>query len=225
MLAGVDNTVAAQLEVRGWAIIDFPPTSSLLELADGVGVPRVARPGGAQIDRLRPRSKSEAEPNSLSSLHGLGAFPLHTDGAHCRVPPRFIMLRLAGIAASSTPTLVLDLHYAVTDLRQEMKTAVWLVNAGRRRFYTTTFSSLKGHNVFRLDQGCMRPASPTAQRLAPRLRHRLRAAAADRIEWPAGQVLVLDNWRVAHGRGTVAESDASCRVLERVLIDPDSDLP
>src|ERR1700756_4797511 len=47
---------------------------------------------GQTIEPLAPRKRALARAKSLSVVHGLGSFPMHTDGAHRLQPPRFIVL-------------------------------------------------------------------------------------------------------------------------------------
>jgi hypothetical protein len=42
------------------------------------------------------------------------------------------------------------------------------------------------------------------------------------IDWTDGRVLVLDNWRVLHGRGPANVAVKKQRALERVLIADDT---
>jgi len=39
------------------------------------------------------------------------------------------------------------------------------------------------------------------------------------IDWQPDQILILDNWRVLHARGSADSDDADTRVLERVLVE------
>lgn len=77
-------------------------------LGRSLGIPVSVRPGGPTTYRLTPTPVSEAAPRSLSAIYGLDAFPFHTDAAHHRVPPRYLILRLADGARSDTPTVVVD---------------------------------------------------------------------------------------------------------------------
>lgn len=42
---------------------------------------------GVTTMQLRPMATKEAPPRTLSALHGMGAQPLHTDGAHLSLDP------------------------------------------------------------------------------------------------------------------------------------------
>jgi L-asparagine oxygenase len=60
----------------------------------------------AQWHSLTPKANSEASPVSYSGLYGLGEFPMHTDMAHWRMPPRYLVLwAQAGSIDVKTPLL------------------------------------------------------------------------------------------------------------------------
>ena len=62
---------------------------------------------GRLAQELVPRATST--PNTYSGLYGLNRFPFHTDLAHWRLPPRYLLLRcLRGYA--DVQTLLLDGH-------------------------------------------------------------------------------------------------------------------
>lgn len=47
---------------------------------------------GRKVEPLIPTTQAAANAKSLSVVHGLGSFPMHTDGAHRLQPPRFVVL-------------------------------------------------------------------------------------------------------------------------------------
>lgn len=60
---------------------------------------------GEFVQHLVPRATST--PNTYSGIFGLGRFPFHTDLAHWRRPPRYLMLRCVK-GFDDVPTLLLD---------------------------------------------------------------------------------------------------------------------
>ena len=187
-------------------------------LASALGRSVPARRGGEATDRLRPTLPQNAAPRSLSATYGLAAFPFHTDGAHHRVPPRFVLMRLADGAASGTPTLLVDgyrsLIHAVD--RKMLARETWLVRGGfGRTFYAPILDTARG--LLRFDPGCMRHPAGTAPKGGGILMRRLEQAPLTRIDWTQDATLVVDNWRMLHARGAVAPSDTG-RCLIRTLV-------
>lgn len=116
-----------------WSLLEWPSEKELLPLAERFGSPVSVRRSDAVASLLRPTTKSEASPRSLSALHGTGAFPFHTDCAHHRIPPRFTLLRLAHRSESDRPTLLLPLKELALNEAEaaRLRNTVWLVNGGR----------------------------------------------------------------------------------------------
>jgi hypothetical protein len=194
-------------------------TADLLSLAESLGEVTPSRAGGPPVDELRPKPSSEAQPRSLSGQHGLGAFPYHTDAAHHLLPPRYVLLRLASERRSVVKTLVASLprRLRLND-RQTLEHDVWLVDGGRGRFLTSVLSHVDGQSceMFRFDEGCMRPADKTCG-AARTVILRILANRGVAIEWVPARTIVLDNWRTLHAREGAPLDDAD-RVLERVLV-------
>jgi hypothetical protein len=212
-----------RLHEVGWIVLDRDPDTSVLEVGAMLGAPVPSRRGGPLVDELRPTHSSNARHRSLSATHGLGAFPLHTDAAYMKVPPRFLLLAYQGESRSSRATVVLD-FMALPFSRDERTTLlddVWRVDGGpTTRFLASVLSDriTRRTKLVRFDEGCMAPASTAflgSQRLVQRL---LLDSKPQRIAWTPGRILVLDNWRVLHGRAPSTHDDSGARVLERVLV-------
>jgi hypothetical protein len=113
-------------------------------VAEGVGKllgEPVAGRQGRMIEPLTPTKQAGANSKSLSVVHGLGSFPMHTDGAHRLRPPRFVVLVCASPGTSPVPTTLLrfrDLQFTASD-RARFEAAPFLVRNGRGSFYSTIF--------------------------------------------------------------------------------------
>lgn len=204
---------------HGWSLVEFRGNQNeYLQFASQFGKPRASRLNGPLVDRLSPLSQHESKRNSMSAAFGLGAFPFHTDAAYFRIPPRYMLLRMAGSSACERHTLVKDFGDVIASgmLRRD----VWLVNGGRDRFYTPIVDEdiIAGRLVFRFDPCCMRPVHDffESERV---VQDAIQQAKDVAIKWAPGLLLILDNWRVLHARGEAPQSDDSGRLLERVLID------
>jgi L-asparagine oxygenase len=214
-----DRTLRATVDRRGWAVMEVRSTADLLSLADSLGDITPSRAGGPPVDELRPKPSSQAQPRSLSGQHGLGAFPYHTDAAHHLLPPHYVLLRFASECPSARRTLLASIPRRIGERdRQILEHDVWLVDGGRGRFLTSILSYPDGCSceMFRFDEGCMRPADK-AFGGARAVILRVIANRSVAIEWVPTRTVVLDNWRTLHAREGARLEDAD-RVLERVLV-------
>lgn len=207
------------LSVRGWVELCFPAREDLLVLAATFGEPCSLRRDGPLIDRLSPTQRQSARPGTMSSYFGIGAFPFHTDGAYLRVPPRFIVLRLAPGSRSQRPTLLFDGASLGTSREEKQALArdVWFVRGGIRNFLSSVVNDtvIPGHIVVRFDRCCMTPATPHSRELARILDIALESNNPVQIDWIEDRALVLDNWRMLHARGNCHTESSETRLLER----------
>jgi len=205
---------------RGWSILEINPGSELLEISRALGEPMASRINGPLVDILRVVEAENARERSLSAKYGTGAFPWHTDLAHIRIPPRFVLMRSLG-AAGARPSLLFDTNGLCRSPYEDasLRTDIWLVNGGRGRFLTPIINDtlLRETRIFRYDPCVMRPmqqTSPSAA-LIKRLNHS-RATAV--IQWAPGLCVIIDNWRMAHARAPQPGKPEPERMMERVLI-------
>jgi hypothetical protein len=90
-----------------------------------------------------------------------------------------------------------------------------LVRAGRRSFYSTILAM--GGAFFRYDPGCLEAVDERGQRALRLVEERIAGAPSDVHHWCQGDILIIDNWRVLHGRSP--SDQGSGRRLVRILID------
>lgn len=179
--------------------------------------------GLAKVQLLTPRLITASTPNTYSGNFGTGEFPLHTDLAHWAVPPRYIALRcLSG--TNTVSTSVLDslgvvqtvgsetMRMAIVQPRRPLRNGKHLlrllerpagVHSDRIR-WDTIF--LKPSNAF---------AAATVTSISVALHH---AQPVQFILRKPGDTLVLDNWRVLHGRSSVS-ADEFQRVIARAYLE------
>jgi hypothetical protein len=100
--------------------------------------------------------------------------------------------------------------------RQEevlLRSGVFMVRNGRASWYSTILSGERPY--VRFDPGCMFPATADGHEAGRILQQHLAACRPTRIDWNQGKLVVLDNWKLFHGRES-ADGDND-RVLLRVL--------
>jgi L-asparagine oxygenase len=158
------------------------------------------------VHQLTPRVTSGL--NHYSGIFGLGAFPFHTDMAHWREPPRYMMLRcVKGHGGVSTDILdsrsILDsvgrseLSRALVKPRRPLNGLMPLMSLFRPQ-------SAAHDALFRWDDVFLVPASPAGKHGMALVKVALPSLSRASIvlENP-GDTLWIDNWRVLHGRSKV----------------------
>jgi alpha-ketoglutarate-dependent taurine dioxygenase len=215
------NALTARVQKDGWLKSTVETGDDLHAAAETIarmlGNPIQGR-AGRTLEPLIPTELTRANAKSLSVVHGLGSFRMHTDGAHLLQPPRFVVLVCASPGRDPAPTTLLrfrDLHVTEHE-RCLLEAAPFLVHNSRRSFYSTICS--RSRPFIRFDEGCMVPQSEEAQASAWLIAHRIKDVGATAVHWNTGDVLIIDNWNVLHGRGLEATQASSDRKLFRVSV-------
>lgn len=204
----------------GYALIHaYQPQSSTLEVAESIGSV-ITIPNMDAVQGLRPQPKHKAPANIYSGNYGLGAFPFHTDLAHWYLPPRYLLLRCV-IPAAEVVTFLLHFESALADLN-----AVSI-----RRALCRPRRRLNGHlallrlvqpmptrALFRWDQLFLTVANDPAREIEDHLRTICPENVDTRIVFKSpGDTLIIDNWKIMHGRSAVPEGGLN-RLIERVYL-------
>lgn len=174
------------------------------------------------IQTLSPRHVHDAEPNTYSGNFGTGEFPLHTDLAHWAVPPRYVALRcVSGVGAVGT-TLFDGFVVANSVGRSRLRMA--LVQPRRplqNRLQLLRLLDAECHDEsvrFRWDSIFLKPATDFAATVVADVTAFLaRACTRQAVLEEPGDTLLLDNWRLLHGRSAVP-IDACDRKLNRAYL-------
>jgi hypothetical protein len=218
------NTSRIALEVfrLGWVETVLPYEIDLLSYAAKFGRPVASRRNGTLIDRLAPKPQEEARRNSMSAQRGLETFLFHSDAAYFRVPPRFVFLRLAEGASSTSDTLLLGTRELAFSERQlaDLRRDIWVVRSGHSPFYAPVVGCNGGSNSWflRYDPCCMTPALPGSNKSEAALQNAFAVAKPEAVAWAPEKVIIIDNWRALHAREAVRAEDRDRRLLERVLV-------
>jgi Taurine catabolism dioxygenase TauD, TfdA family len=212
------NLLYARLRTEGWASLSLRRemipnlADKVVEVACGLG-DVVAGSGRTPVEVISPRSQTNARPASLSRHFGDGPLPLHCDTAHWTIPCRYIVLACEIVGRIETPTLLLDTRDLKFSDEERLlaRSATFLVRNGWRSFYASLIDSQQ--SFVRIDPGCMEPvteASVAAMQLYHYESHRSRVIS---FAWNAGDILIIDNWRVLHGRGNESTADSDRRLI------------
>jgi alpha-ketoglutarate-dependent taurine dioxygenase len=139
----------------------------------------------------------------------VGAFPLHSDGAHLSQPPDYIVL--AANSASPTPTLLWSEEINWLALQDDLRHGLFRVAGGDRSFLAVAHDGTR----LRFDPGCMLPIDRRSKRV---LEYFASAVSdASRHYWSGErQVVVIDNRRTLHARGDATGEPT--RSLGRIML-------
>jgi len=216
------DTLRQEIEASGFAF--------LREHRTGVESMRVARdlgsvvhlPGVAEIQHLSPKHESSSAPNTYSGNYGTREFPLHTDLAHWHLPPRYFILRcIVGTADVLTRLLNCDEVMRIVG-RKSLRRA--LVQPRRPVGFVRPLLRLLeeapgGAPCFRWDRLFLEPATPASRAICEDVQMALfRVKPYDLTLDRPGDTLLVDNWRVLHGRSRVATDLGMTRRIDRVYL-------
>jgi L-asparagine oxygenase len=171
--------------------------------------------GLSEVQSLSPKIRTASTKNTYSGNYGLDDFPLHTDLAHWHIPPRYFILRCL-IPDPMVNTLVIDFKNAVCDIPQSIISRALF--KPRRKFNNRQYLlRLVQCDVFRWDPLYLVPENDEAQEVALHLntlsRNKIQQVKLEK----AGQVILIDNWKVLHGRSSILKN-SNTRLIERVYL-------
>lgn len=196
----------------------YCPGIDALAVANALGQPLEPWEGGTVQD-LIPRPSST--PNTYSGSYGLGCFPFHTDLAHWRIPPRYLLLRcLTGYA--DVPTLLLDgkdIFDAVTlDILTRAIFKPRRPRNGRLGLLRLYEPTSEGY-CFRWDELFLKPASRIGDIASQRVKEQLIKSEPLRIALTqVGDTLIIDNWRMLHARSPIP-AEREDRRVQRIYLE------
>jgi alpha-ketoglutarate-dependent taurine dioxygenase len=208
----------ARLDGDGHCVIHAVAACDLLAFAAALGQPEPDPREHVLIRDIRPQPSDTANANTLSSRYGMGTFPVHTEAAYFRKPPRYFLLYCVEPGSGGRPTLLLDALTLSSRLPDARRPGTWVVKAGRRPFLCDVFWR-KAPNQFgiRYDRECIFPRGPAALAEEQTIQDFITSSTLATLGWESGQLLIIDNHRVLHGRGSSNKDDRD-RWLKRVLV-------
>ncbi|RFB85020.1 hypothetical protein B5K11_32155 [Rhizobium leguminosarum bv. trifolii] len=209
-----------QVLERGYALMPtWRPERSAGDVATSLGEP-LSLGGRDPVHALAPAAKETSTPNTYSGLYGVQGFPFHTDMAHWRVPPRYLMLRCV-VGFREVPTMLID----GAELAREvgLKLLARAIVRPRRPVLgqlplLRIYQPMEEGAILRWDEVFIKPASRAGDEGSAQFREMLSHCKYRSIVLAApGDTLVIDNWRMLHARASVP-SGCEGRKLERVYL-------
>jgi hypothetical protein len=208
--------------LTGYSKIDSDLSSNLTQLAEHLGKPIESRKGRDVVEIIKPLSKEEALPKSLSFKFGTGFFPMHSETAHWPIPCKYMMLCCINEGQGGRRTLLIDfrrIKFSKNEL-EVLRSGIFLMRNAKNSFYSNIIAS---HNDFiRFDPGCMEPMNLAAKRALEIMDNKFSNSSPVEIKWNTGDLLLLNNWHMLHGRSESNRLDSD-RELLRILIMRKSD--
>ena len=208
-----------ELGLRGWAAVPGVRTrEDLVALGEALGS-LIPRRDGELVRVLTPTPSGLARRGTLSSRHGTGKFPLHTDTAFWPTPARYVLMVSAGDQQRRTLLCPFDrlLGMLQSTVRDDLLRAVWRVHTRLENFYCSTRFSVRNAWAWRCDTATMIPTNAAAIRSQVQIKNALDRVECDEFQWHDDEALVIANWHVLHGRGARPNGELK-RVLLRLYV-------
>jgi len=215
------SEIAALVRAVGYAFKPaLEPEKSAVEIAHLLGT--IANIGSGTAHPIVPKARHQSTPNSYSGIFGTERFPPHTDLAHWREPPRYVVLRCTKGYREVTTNLIdgtqvlreVDdeaIARAIVQPRRPQKGLVPMFKLYR--------STSTGVGLLRWDENFLRPANQTGAIAMAMFKEALDVAPTISVALcNYGDTLIFDNWRMLHSRGEVP---AACmnRKIERIYLE------
>ena len=212
-------SLAKEISANGFVFLkEFEPTQESLEAFQLLGIVEYLE-GLNAIQALKPRSNSEAEPNTYSRIFGKSEFPMHTDLAHWAVPPRYLALRCVH-GSSTIRTNLLDGTAVSSEFGLEILQSTLVrprrpMRNSRQLFRLVEPTDDAPHIRFRWDSQFLEPASSLAEEIFLALVSFIALIKPEHVVLrDPGDTLIIDNWLWLHGR-TSADSISNLRHVDR----------
>lgn len=212
------RTIQQRLQNLGYALVPHIHHKDLESIARSLGPIEVDPRNPEKIREIRPEPRLSANPNTLSSRHGTGRFPFHTDCAHWKQPARYLLLYCVNPGSGHRPTIFLDTREWDWSVPQvgALCNEVWKRALKEPRLCTV--AERTNHSLsIRFDEACMEPVTTGAKSLLTAIREKIEKSKTSSISWQPGDLLLLDNYRMLHSRGESNRPDPN-RLLMRILV-------
>lgn len=216
------SDVSKELRSNGYVFLEeyFPELSAddaigqvgVIDSVDGLEV----------IQNLRPLESVDALPNTYSGAFGKSEFPLHTDLAHWGVPPRYLTLRCIH-GSDRVETRILDAAQLIrpndgTPLQRVLVRPRRPVGGALQLLHLVEKAPAGEACFIRWDSVYLVPATKRSKPVFEELAKQLSQAQTTSVFLASpGDTLIIDNWRMLHGRSAVP-GDSEHRHIQRAYL-------
>jgi len=213
--------IRQQIRECGFAYLpSFNPSLTTLQIAEELGEP-VELSEIPTVQRIIPRERDSAPLNIYSGTYGLREFPLHTDLAHWHIPPHYMILRCI-VPCPSVSTRLMDFPRYLKEIPEStIRRAMFLPRRtilGKKHLLRIR-QEVGDRSLLRWDKLFIAPANHEGEEV-----HQYMTAVVSKcstfemhLAHPA-DTLIIDNWRMLHGRSAVPTIGLE-RIVERVYLE------
>lgn len=211
-----DLVLGKELREKGYMSFSSDTAVSMIEVAQKIG--KIFRvPTMPLVQTLTPRQKENELKNIYSGNFGLDDFPFHTDLAHWYVPPRYLFLRCI-VPGPDVATKLIDSRDICGDIDADIFSRSHF-KPRKRLDKAANLLKIKQGEIFRWDSIFIEPANSNAEMLKLKIQDAISNAKYISLNLDrSGQCLLIDNWRILHGRSAVSKKSMGRRI-ERVYFD------
>ena len=208
-----DRQLLRNLEEKGYAFFSSDSNQSMVDIAQRFGT-IFKVPTMPLVQTLTPRLRDYEGENTYSGNFGVDEFPYHTDLAHWYIPPRYLFLRCVSPVADVV-TKIIDSKKICEDIKPDIFSRSHF-KPRKKLDRTTNILKIKDGDIFRWDSVFIEPANDIAKSLKSLIEERTSSTKGLNILLDrAGDCLLIDNWRILHGRSSV-NNESMGRIIERV---------
>jgi hypothetical protein len=145
--------------------------------------------------RLSAIPVDAARPNTLSSRHGVDAFPLHTDHVLAITVPRYILL--VAPRERATKTVLFDSRELIREFGEEHLHRSLFLQRSQAGQYVRLLNYSKDRRLFKYNSDVFRPVNSEAQTIQDYIQA---ATHVTVVDWQKFYMVLIDNWAALHGR-------------------------
>lgn len=209
------SKILNDINLNGWHFIENH-NKALILLAEQICEIKNLNINSTLKQNLIPKEIESTKIHSLSSSFGLNPFPLHSDGTHLSKPPRFIILRSK--SANETRTLLSDGFKLRENTNwEEYKNSLWEIKTIDKGIIQTKLFNIDidtEKEFIRYNNLSMKCIEGDKFAIYKAV-HSLPIHA---IKWNKNTTIIIDNWRMLHGREKIKDIDCKSRVIERLQV-------
>lgn len=210
------------VEKQGFAFLpSFLPHVDATAAGAALGVPEQVD-GLSLVQELLPTPSGLTTPNTYSGNFGLGSFPFHTDLAHWVRPPRYVMLWCSR-GDATTQTKIIDASSLIEFIGSSALTRCLArprrpMNEALQLLPILQVLPRQDQQLFRWDSIYLKPSNEYAQIIFGKIQDYLsNVQPVATVLINKGDTIILDNWRLLHGRSQVKDVESS-RSIHRIYL-------
>lgn len=208
-----------QIDKQGWLEVpDFSCSDDALSIAKQLGKV-IPHPNGDMISTVSPNDGKDKVTGTMSNRFGYSSFPMHTDTAFWLEPARYIVMGV--LEKSDCNTKIVNFNVLLDNLNAKalaaLETATYLINTIEGKRYSSPLIKTNREYGVKFDPSCMTPINQAAQYFHQAFLETIDNIGESYIDWTGRKAVIIDNWKVLHGRGEVTPSE-KYRKLIRVYV-------